>query len=139
MTVDNEAFMNGYKHILENGTLKIETFKDSYIKGTVNASKDGVMVASMPYDEGWTVTVDGEAVELIKNESHMMMFNISQGEHTVEMKYFPQGLKEGIFVSLASILALALVMLLSKVRKMKAEVLAQEEAEKTANAPEKDD
>lgn len=139
MTVDNEAFMNGYKHILENGTLKIETFKDSYIKGTVNASKDGVMVASMPYDEGWTVTVDGEAVELIKNESHMMMFNISQGEHTVEMKYFPQGLKEGIFVSVASILALALVMLLSKVRKMKAEVLAQEEAEKTANAPEKDD
>lgn len=138
-TVDNEAFMNGYKHILENGTLKIETFKDSYIKGTVNASKDGVMVASMPYDEGWTVTVDGEAVELIKNESHMMMFNISQGEHTVEMKYFPQGLKEGIFVSVASILALALVMLLSKVRKMKAEVLAQEEAEKTANAPEKDD
>lgn len=138
-TVDNEAFMNGYKHILENGTLKIETFKDSYIKGTVNASKDGVMVASMPYDEGWTVTVDGEAVELIKNESHLMMFNISQGEHTVEMKYFPQGLKEGIFVSVASILALALVMLLSKVRKMKAEVLAQEEAEKTANAPEKDD
>lgn len=138
-TVDNEAFMNGYKHILENGTLKIETFKDSYIKGTVNASKDGVMVASMPYDEGWTVTVDGEAVELIKNESHMMMFNISQGEHTVEMKYFPQGLKEGIFVSVASILALALVILLSKVRKMKAEVLAQEEAEKTANAPEKDD
>lgn len=139
MTVDNEAFMNGYKHILENGTLKIDEFKDSYIKGTVNASKDGVMVASMPYDEGWTVTVDGEAVELIKNESHMMMFNISQGEHTVEMKYFPQGLKEGIFVSVASILALALVMLLSKVRKMKAEVLAQEEAEKTANAPEKDD
>ena len=138
-TVDNEAFMNGYKHILENGTLKTETFKDSYIKGTVNASKDGVMVASMPYDEGWTVTVDGEAVELIKNESHMMMFNISHGEHTVEMKYFPQGLKEGIFVSVASILALALVMLLSKVRKMKAEVLAQEEAEKTANAPEKDD
>ena len=139
MTVDNEAFMNGYKHILENGTLKIDEFKDSYIKGTVNASKDGVMVASMPYDEGWTVTVDGEAVELVKNESHMMMFNISQGEHTVEMKYFPQGLKEGIFVSVASILALALVMLLSKVRKMKAEVLAQEEAEKTANAPEKDD
>ena len=30
-------------------------------------------------------------------------------------------------------------MLLSKVRKIKAEVLAQEEAEKAANAPEKDD
>lgn len=138
-TVDNEAFMNGYKHILENGTLKIDEFKDSYIKGTVNASKDGVMVASMPYDEGWTVTVDGEAVELLENESHLMMFNISQGEHTVEMKYFPQGLKEGIFVSVASILALALVMLLSKVRKMKAEVLAQEEAEKVTETPEKDD
>lgn len=138
-TVDNDEFMSGYNRILENGTLKINEFTDSHIKGTVNASKDGVMLVSIPYDEGWTVTVDGEAVELIKNESHIMMFSVSQGEHTVEMKYFPQGLKEGIFVSAASLLALALVALLSKVRKMKAELIAEEEAKKVQEKPEKDD
>jgi len=138
-SIDNDAFMSGYNHILENGTLNIEEFKDSHIKGTVNAAKDGVMVVSMPYDEGWTVTVDGENAELIKNESHIMMFSVSAGEHTVEMKYFPQGLKEGIFVSVASLLALALVMLLSKVRKMKAELAAEEEAKKASEKPEKDD
>lgn len=138
-TLDNEVFMSGYNHILENGTLSIDEFKDSHIKGTVNAAKDGVMVVSMPYDEGWTITVDGENAELIKNESHIMMFSVSAGEHTVEMKYFPQGLKEGIFVSVASLLALALVMLLSKVRKMKAELIAEEEANKASEKTEKDD
>lgn len=137
--VNDSAYEQGLQAIKDNGTLKIDEFTDSYIKGTVNASKDGVMYVSIPRDEGWTVTVDGEAVELLENESHMMMFDISQGEHTVEMKYFPQGLKEGIFVSVASLLALALVILLSKVRKMKAEVLAQEEAEKVTETPEKDD
>lgn len=137
--VNDEAYQSGINAIKENGTLKINEFTDSHIKGSVNASKDGVMLVSIPYDEGWTVTVDGEAVELIKNESHIMMFSVSQGEHTVEMKYFPQGLKEGIFVSAASLLALALVALLSKVRKMKAELIAEEEAKKVQEKPEKDD
>lgn len=138
-SLDNEKYTQSLQVLNDNGSVKIAEFKGDKIALDINAKKDSTCVLPMSRDEGWTVTVDGEAVELLKNESHMTLFNISQGEHTVEMKYFPQGLKEGIFVSVASLLALALVMLLSKVRKMKAEVLAQEEAEKTANAPEKDD
>ena len=137
--INDEAYEQGIKAVRNNGVLNITEFDDDYICGTVNAAQDGTMFVSMPYDEGWTVTVDGENAELIKNESHIMMFSVSAGEHTVEMKYFPQGLKEGIFVSVASLFALALVMLLSKVRKMKAELAAEEEAKKASEKPEKDD
>lgn len=137
--VNDEAYEQGIKAVRNNGVFNITEFDDDCICGTVNAAQDGTMFVSAPLDEGWTVTVDGEETELIENESHVMMFSVSAGEHTVEMKYFPQGLKEGIFVSVASVLALALVMLLSRVHKMKAELIAEEEANKTSEKPEKDD
>ncbi len=137
--VNDEVYKQGIKAVRNNGVLNITEFDDDYICGTVNAAQDGTMFVSIPLDEGWTVTVDGEETELIENDNHMTLFSVSAGEHTVEMKYFPQGLKEGIFVSVASLLVLALVILLSKVRKMKAELAAEEEAKKASEKTEKDD
>ncbi len=137
--MDSEKYEQSVKALGSNGTIKLKSFDEDNFSLDISAKKDSTCILPMPYDEGWTVTVDGEAVELYEHGSHMMMFNITQGEHTVEMKYFPQGLKEGIFVSIASILALALVMLLSKVRKMKAELAAEEEAKKASEKTEKGD
>ena len=132
-SINEEKFLEGYNQILKNGTLQIDEFDDTYIHGTVNSTVDGFMMMPMPYDLGWTVYVDGEPVELFEHESHIMMFPISVGEHEVEMSYFPQGLKEGIFVSLAAVLGLALVLLLGRVHKMKLAFEA-EEAAKAENA-----
>ncbi len=135
-SINEEKFLEGYNKILENGTLQVEEFEDTYIYGTVNSTVDGYMMMPMPYDLGWTIWVDGEEVEPYEHESHIMMFPISTGEHTVEMKYFPQGLKEGIFVSLAAILGLVLVLLLGKVHKMKLEFEAEEAKENAEKADE---
>ncbi len=135
-SINEEKFLEGYNKILENGTLQVEEFEDTYIYGTVNSTVDGYMMMPMPYDLGWTIWVDGEEVEPYEHESHIMMFPISTGEHTVEMKYFPQGLKEGIFVSLAAILGLVLVLLLGKVHKMKLELEAEEAKENAEKADE---
>ena len=135
-SINEEKFLEGYNKILENGVLNIEEFEDTHIYGTVNSTVDGYMMMPMPYDLGWTIWVDGEEVEPYEHESHIMMFPISTGEHTVEMKYFPQGLKEGIFVSLAAILGLVLVLLLGKVHKMKLELEAEEAKENAEKAEE---
>lgn len=135
-SINEEKFLEGYNKILENGVLNIEEFEDTHIYGTVNSTVDGYMMMPMPYDLGWTIWVDGEEVEPYEHESHIMMFPISTGEHTVEMKYFPQGLKEGIFVSLAAILGLVLVLLLGKVHKMKLELEAEEAKENAEKADE---
>ena len=86
---------------------------------------------AMPYDEGWTVTVDGEEIEWIEHSSHWMMFAVPKGDHEIEMRYFPQGLKEGIFVSAATVLVLLLFVLLSKMREMRLAEESQETAEDT--------
>lgn len=140
-SINEEKFLEGYNQILKNGTLQVDEFEDTYIHGTVNSTIDGFMMMPMPYDLGWTVYVDGEPVELFEHESHIMMFPISVGEHEVEMSYFPQGLKEGIFVSLAAVLGLVLVLLLGRVHKMKLAFEAEEaaKAENAGEAKEKTD
>lgn len=127
-SINEEKFLEGYNQILKNGTLQVDEFDDTYIHGTVNSTIDGFMMMPMPYDLGWTVYVDGEPVELFEHESHIMMFPISVGEHEIEMSYFPQGLKEGIFVSVAAVLGLVLVLLLGRVHKMKLAFEAEEAA-----------
>lgn len=127
-SVNDELFQKGYKQILEDGTLQNIVIDNNYVEGTVNAQKDGYMMMAMPYDLGWTVYVDGEPIELHEHDSHIMMFELSKGQHTIQMQYFPQGLKEGLFVSVASILALVMFLLLNKVHKMKLEFIKEEEA-----------
>ncbi len=128
--LNDEVYQNGLNALKENGTFEITEFKDSEIKGSVKANKDCVMLMGMPYDEGWTVTLDGEEVELIEKETHILMFAVPEGEHTLEMRYFPQGLKEGIFVTAATAFVMALVLLLSKMMKIREEEMLKEEAEK---------
>lgn len=132
-SISEEKFNEGIKAIRDNGLLNIEELDDTYIYGTVNAKNDCMLMLSMPYDLGWTVYVDGEETEIYEHESHIMMVELAKGEHTVEMKFFPQGLKEGIFVSVAAILGVVLVLLLGKVHKMKLE-LEEEEAEKASDS-----
>lgn len=114
--VNDEAYQSGLQALRANGSFDITDFSESNMKGTVSAAKDSVMLMAMPYDTGWTVTIDGEETELIEHDSHWMMFSVPAGEHEIEMRYVPQGLKEGLFVSAATLLILLLVVLLSKMR-----------------------
>ena len=127
-SVSEARFAEAYNKILDNGVLQIKEFENSHIYGTVNAKSDCVMTLPMPYDEGWTVFVDGEAVELTEHASHIMMFELPSGEHEIELSYFPLGLKEGIFISVAATLGIIMVMLLGKVHKMKLELAREEQA-----------
>lgn len=130
--LNDEIYQNGLNALKANGNFEITEFKDSEIKGSVKASKDCVMLMGMPYDEGWTVTLDGEEVELINHGTHIMMFAVPEGEHTLEMRYFPEGLKAGLFVTVATILVMVLVLFLSKMMKIREEEMLKEEAEKNA-------
>ena len=130
--VDAQAYQDGLQALQENGTFQMTEFSETEIKGTVTAAKDCVMTVAMPYDAGWTVTIDGEATELIEHSSHWMMFSVPAGEHEIEMHYFPQGLKEGLFVSAATLLMIFLSVLLTKMRA--ARFAAEEAEEQRANA-----
>jgi len=94
---------------LNDESWNVTTWEDTYLKGDITTAAGGVMMTSIPYDEGWRVYVDGNETELTKVKDTFVGVRLTPGTHTVEMRYFPRGLKAGAIISLLSILALFLI------------------------------
>ncbi len=119
--LEMDKFIEGYD-ILEDGQLNVSTFNDTYIKGTVNANEDGILYTSIPYDNGWSIKVDGEAVphnSIIKIGDSLIGINVSKGEHTIEFSFMPQGLMLGIYISAGALFLFVLILLIVCLKKKK--------------------
>lgn len=116
--LDEEILDAGYE-VLSHGTMDIETFDETYIKGTVNAAEDKMLYTSVNYDDGWTVKVDGKEVHKEKIGGALMGINLTAGMHTIEMSYTPKGLFIGAAVTAAAVVVLILFVLISALTKKK--------------------
>ena len=105
-TVDMAKFKKAYEKLESMSDTEIVEFSDTYVKAKITSNTDGGLYISTPYDEGWTITIDGEEVPLYEHESHILMTEISKGEHIVEMKYVPQGFILGAVITGVSVLIL---------------------------------
>ncbi len=120
-TINKENFKEGYDEIVEN-SLKISSFEETNIKGNISMEYDGILYTSIPYDTGWTVLVDGKEVEKESVRAigdALLGIDLAKGEHTVEFRYFPTGMKVGIIVSLAALIVLIIFILLYFSKPMK--------------------
>lgn len=94
---------------LNSQPLIIDHYTDTTVTGRVNASSDGLLYTSIPYEEGWTVKVDGVETEPVIFADTMISISLTAGAHSVEFSYEPDGLKLGLMISLASVLLLILL------------------------------
>jgi uncharacterized membrane protein YfhO len=99
---DETAYADVHRALADE-PLQITEFKSSKVVGTVDANHDGVMYTSIPYEKGWTVKVDGVKVEVDPIQNAVIAFPISTGRHEVIMTYVPDGLINGLLITLVSL------------------------------------
>ncbi len=133
-SMDMEKFQKGYD-ILKAQQLEVDTFDETVIKGSVTAPEDSLFYTSIPYDESWQIYVDGERVSKTEMEeckigNGFIGFYVSEGEHDIELKYEARGLKIGICVSAVTILALIILFVIFRKKKLIMAVLAGYGSEK---------
>lgn len=92
------TFEQAYNKLADE-QLEITSFSDTKISGNINVIQDGVLYLSIPYENGWTIRVDGEKVETLKVLHSMLGAKVSAGYHTIELEYIPEGLITGVTVS----------------------------------------
>lgn len=97
--VDKEIFDRGYSKLDAMSDTEMLEFSDTKVKAKVTSYEDGYLYIPTSYDEGWKITIDGNKVPLYEHESHILMTEITKGEHVVEMKYCPQGFVTGAVVT----------------------------------------
>lgn len=109
-SLDLKKFEEAFSNLSKN-KFNIMEYKSNFIKGNVTSTKSkSILYTTIPYDEGWKVTLDGEKVETIKLMNSLMGINIPKvGKYILEFKYIPSGLYLGSTLTLLSICIILII------------------------------
>ncbi len=103
-----------------------ETCADSFettntgFKSTITLDRENLVFFSVPYDEGWSATVNGEPVEVTKVNIGFVGVRAPEGECEIVFTYNTPGLDTGLLISGgAVIVAVIYVFIFSRLNKSK--------------------
>ena len=111
--IDEEVLNSAYE-MLKLGQLNVTEHSDTTIKGDINAGFDGYLYTSIPYDEGWSIYIDGQKQEIFALGDSQLCCEISAGSHEVVMKYRPRGMLLGASISIATVLCLTVFIIIKR-------------------------
>lgn len=78
------------------------------LTSSCTVSGDKTCVLSIPYEEGFTVKVNGEKVEYAKAVGDFISFELSDGENEIEISFIPKGFYVGLALSVMGAAAFVL-------------------------------
>ena len=97
--LDNDLFFRGYE-ILNASTMEITSFKQTRVEGTITCNRDGLLYTSVPQNGNWHLYVDGEETEITLVGDCMIAADLTQGEHTITLRYQNRAFALGWKISL---------------------------------------
>lgn len=89
---------------LKENTLQNVSFKTNKISGNIALNKKKILCLSIPYSTGWTAYVDGKKTEILPANTMFMALPLSEGNHSIVLKYCTPGLKAGLVISLVGLI-----------------------------------
>ncbi len=107
------------QHAAQDLTVKQTTNGGQLVSGWVDAPRDGVLFTSIPYDEGWSATIDGMAVDIDLVADAFIALPLTEGQHTFELTFYPQGLSAGIVVSLCTAVVCVVLLFVWAIRSLR--------------------
>ncbi len=115
-TLNKDLFEQGMAQLRKN-QLVVSEFTDNRIQGTVSTDKSGVLMTSIPYDEGWVVKVDGVETDTVAVDKGFLAIDLTAGDHEIELQYVPRGMLIGGVISLVSLIVLVVLLIVLKHKK----------------------
>ncbi len=103
--LDEEVFQNAFATLKSHPQLAIDRHTDDLLTGTLTTAKAGqTILTTIPYDEGWQITLNGKKVENIKVMEALIAFDVEEaGTYEVELRYFPHIYKVGLILSVSGL------------------------------------
>lgn len=93
-------------------------FEDGMVEGEYTAENDCNLLLSVPYDDGWSVTINGAVAELTPAaDKGMSCLRVQKGTNKIVMTYKTPGAFAGLAVSLATAVALVTAGLFARHKK----------------------
>jgi uncharacterized membrane protein YfhO len=106
---------------LKADSLKITSFTDNHIEGTIDLKTKKILYLSIPYDRGWHATVDNKEADLQRVQWGLTGLVLDKGNHKIDLSFTPPFKKEGTLVSLISLVLFGGLLFIGKKQKGKNE------------------
>ena len=114
-TADNAALAE-HAELLNARDCTFNVIQDNHLNGSFNAGANQRILFTVPWDEGWTCYIDGNAVPIDKTWDLFMSVDAPEGQHTWEMKFYPAWMNYGIYIGCTALAGLILYMLIWRLR-----------------------
>lgn len=102
-SLDQPKFLRTLYNFRAHSLLITSDLNHDTVRGTIDVQKASPMLFSIPYDNGWSASVDGKKVKIHKVVSNLMAINMKKGQHKVVLNYQVPGLKFGWIISIVSL------------------------------------
>ncbi len=91
-----------------------DTANDSQLSGSISTEEDGLLFLPLPYEEGWTASVDGEGAQLLRTDLGFISIPVKAGEHSFMFTYHQPWMQVGVYVSIFSVILWTVLTVLQK-------------------------
>lgn len=109
-----DVFEEGIER-LQSRQFTPDVFEDGRVEGAYNAEMQTDLVLSIPYDKGWSATIDGKEVTLSPAfGGGMSQIQVPEGSHRIEMRFRSPGFTVGCAASIAALAACLVVVRVQK-------------------------
>jgi len=71
----------------------------------IRASEPALVATSVPRWPGWKLLLDGRKIPALPYNRAFLSFRVPAGRHRVELRYFPDGFRDGLAVSTVALAA----------------------------------
>jgi len=102
MTFDNYGVMGDS---LKKESFSMTKFSQNNFAGNITVSRPKVLFFAMPFDEGWSATLNGQPAKLYRLNCGLTGLMTKAGSNTVEMRFTPRHKNTGRMVSIVALLA----------------------------------
>ena len=87
------------------------------VEGDITLETEKILCFSIPYSDGWSVSVDGQKAELLRANDMYMGVDLTPGDHHVVLLYTTPHLKAGVILSAVGFAAFAASIAAGEVKK----------------------
>ena len=96
--------------MISSSLMTVTDATDTCIKGTIDAGRGGVLVTSIPYENGWKMKIDGRETPVTELTGDCWISAaLDKGTHEIEFSFRPPGFTAGLLITIGSVLVLIAV------------------------------
>ena len=110
----NNEVLHELSETVRSRPVTVEKVRDTLLQGSFTAENNQLLLFTIPWDEGWTLTIDGKNTELAKVFGLFMAAEVPAGEHIYEMQFEAAGFRVGMLTSIAAFVFLPIFLFLDR-------------------------